>query len=102
MPPLTRFIHEAGPIIPGKVFPFLFITIACGAISGGHSLFASGTTSKMVEKEHLILPIGYGAMLVEGLVSVMALVAACVLLPGDYFMISPVFSFPKTRQTSPP
>ena len=66
----------AGPIIPGPLFPFCFITIACGAISGFHALISSGTTSKMIDKESDIRPIGYGAMLVEGVVGVMALIAA--------------------------
>ncbi len=88
MPALTQYVHGGGPIIPGKVFPFLFITIACGAISGFHSLVGSGTTPKMISKESDAVLIGYGAMLVEGVVSVVALVAACSLFPADYFAIN--------------
>jgi carbon starvation protein len=88
MPPLTPYVHGGGPVIPGPMFPFVFITIMCGAISGFHSLIASGTTPKMIERERDILPVGYGAMLVEGFVGVIALVAACSLHPGDYFAIN--------------
>jgi carbon starvation protein len=88
MPALTQFIHGGGPIIPGKLFPFVFITIACGAISGFHSLVASGTTPKMINRESDARMIGYGAMLMEGLVGVIALIAACSLHPGDYFAIN--------------
>ena len=87
-PAVSQFAGGGGPIIPGPLFPFVFITIACGAISGFHSLIASGTTPKMVDKESDIRPIGYGAMLFEGLVAVMALTAATALNPGDYFAIN--------------
>ena len=87
-PAFSQFIGGGGPIIPGPLFPFVFITIACGAISGFHALIASGTTPKMIDKESDIRPIGYGAMLFEGLVGVMALIAATALHPGDYFAIN--------------
>jgi carbon starvation protein len=88
MPALTQFAGGGGPIIPGPLFPFCFITIACGAISGFHALISSGTTPKMIDKETDIRPIGYGAMLIEGLVGVMALIAATAMEPGDYFAIN--------------
>ncbi|HKT80511.1 MAG TPA: carbon starvation protein A [Vicinamibacterales bacterium] len=84
----SAYIGGGGPIIPGPLFPFVFITIACGAISGFHAIIASGTTSKMVDKESDIRPVGYMAMLFEGLVGVMALIAAASLHPGDYFAIN--------------
>jgi carbon starvation protein len=88
MPAVTAYVHGHGPIIPGKLFPFLFITIACGAISGFHALVSSGTTPKMVPKESDTRMIGYGAMLVEAIVSVVALIAACSMFPADYFAIN--------------
>jgi carbon starvation protein len=87
-PAFTQFVHGGGPIIKGKLFPFLFITIACGAISGFHSLVSSGTTPKMIDKETDARFIGYGAMIAESLVGVLALIAACSMTQGDYFAIN--------------
>jgi carbon starvation protein len=88
MPPLTRFVDGNGPVFAGKIFPFCFITIACGAISGFHSLISSGTTPKMIRREANARFIGYGAMLLESFVGVMAMVAACAMPPGVYFAIN--------------
>jgi carbon starvation protein len=87
-PALSQYIHGNGPIIHGQLFPFLFVTIACGAVSGFHSLISSGTTPKMLDKETDARLIGYGAMAAEALVAVVALVAACSLNPGDYYAIN--------------
>jgi carbon starvation protein len=88
MPAITPFVSGGGPVVPGKVYPFVFITIACGAISGFHSLISSGTTPKMIARETDARMIGYGSMLMEGVVGVVALIAATSLFPGDYFAIN--------------
>ena len=93
MPAVTPFIHGGGPVIPGTLFPFMFITIACGAVSGFHALIASGTTPKMITSESEVRFIGYGAMVTEGFVSMMALIAASILIPGDYFAINSSWGF---------
>jgi carbon starvation protein len=88
LPPFTRFVDGTGPIFAGKIFPFCFITIACGAISGFHSLISSGTTPKMIAREWHAWPIGYGSMLLEGFVAIMAMIAAASLHPGIFFAVN--------------
>src|ERR1039457_3360037 len=88
MPALSRFADGTGLVFAGKIFPFCFITIACGAVSGFHSLVSSGTTPKMIMRETHARLVGYGAMLMESFVGVMAMVAACALQPGVYFAMN--------------
>ena len=88
MPSLTQFVDGSGPVVAGKLFPFCFITIACGAISGFHTLIASGTTPKLITRESYVRPVGYGAMCLESLVAMVAMIAACTLEPGIYFAMN--------------
>lgn len=88
MPAITQFTDGHGPVVAGKIFPFCFITIACGAISGFHTLIASGTTPKIITRESYARPIGYGGMLLESLVAIMAMIAACTMEPGVYFSMN--------------
>jgi carbon starvation protein len=88
MPALTQFVHGGGPVFAGPVFPFCFITIACAAVSGFHAMIASGTTPKIIASERDIRVVGYGAMVTEMSVGILALIAACTMLPGEYFAIN--------------
>ncbi|HET7535611.1 MAG TPA: carbon starvation CstA family protein, partial [Candidatus Didemnitutus sp.] len=88
MPAITKFIDGSGPVFAGPVFPFCFITIACAAVSGFHSLVASGTTPKLIERESHIRVVGYGGMITEMIVGIMALIAACAMEPGEYFAVN--------------
>src|SRR3569832_2210985 len=88
MPAISQFVDGSGPVVAGKIFPFCFITIACGAISGFHTLISSGTTPKLMTRESHARPVGYGAMCLESLVAIMALIAACTLEPGVFLSMN--------------
>lgn len=88
MPAMTQFVNGGGPIVPGKVFPFIFITIACGALSGFHSLISTGTSPKLISNEKHILAVGYGSMVIESFIALIALIAATCLPTADYFAIN--------------
>src|SRR6186997_2676523 len=88
MPAVSKFVDGTGPVVPGKLFPFCFITIACGAISGFHTLISSGITPKIITRENHVRPVGYGAMCLESLVAIMAMIAACTLDPGVYLAMN--------------
>src|SRR6476660_3009842 len=88
MPAISAFVDVSGLVVAGKLFPFCFITIACGAISGFHTLISSGTTPKLITRESYARPVGYGAMCLESLVAIMALIAACTLDPGVYLSMN--------------